>query len=619
MVFPYLVSSKRTFQWHVPLTAAVLLLAVASCRELPQLASGTVDGNASHSPGAVDAASSCGNAVCDAGESCQTCPHDCNLPNGNACPRVGILYSTWHLPAYTAMQAVQQSGQPQVTLEDVLRSRVAVGQPPSGTVLSMGQVLPPALNSTGVGFFYQHHPARGFYCIYKRRLPGALNYTAAHEGTYLAGLNVADCPNVEATLADHAQQLTSAGVDHVVTDMSNFANFDAAADALSLRPLEVLTQTWRSLRDQGIATPDIAAWVRIPDVGESVPDGAMALRVLALYNAQIAQPLLLRDRRTGKRVLFYFDTSTVDPKILQVLQSNGGANDILTVPLSYDGADSHWNITAACQQGVQLSDAPCSQTVSQPGPLGTEVPVSPSYQSHAFTAQGEQIGYAGLPFGATGIYNGVTLRKQFLTALAEQPNYVLLASWNQHVAQPVSVAAATFTLPPPGSLQSLGLETDASAANLSFFDDYGAEFSRDLEPTVENGDGLYKTMSACVHLMKDGATDCSDADNLCCQNSDFSATYAFYNGGVSFGMFTPSVTPSADMQAMYLCNNVVQGTERCQGQGNGTMLGYASLTKGGGMLRTLLLCQQTQLANYNTLDGTCGTSGARATFVGYVR
>lgn len=34
------------------------------------------------------------------------------------------------------------------------------------------------------------------YCIYKKRLPGDLNYNAAFEGAYMTYKNVTDCPNI---------------------------------------------------------------------------------------------------------------------------------------------------------------------------------------------------------------------------------------------------------------------------------------------------------------------------------------------------------------------------------------------------------------------------------------
>ena len=40
----------------------------------------------------------------------------------------------------------------------------------------------------------------------------------------------------------HAQQLVAAGVDYIVVDMTNLPEYDQTADAIQLRPFEVLVQ-----------------------------------------------------------------------------------------------------------------------------------------------------------------------------------------------------------------------------------------------------------------------------------------------------------------------------------------------------------------------------------------
>ena len=59
-------------------------------------------------------------------------------------------------------------------------------------------------------------PQLGFYCLYKRRLPGTLNYNPANEGRYQSYKNQPDCANITGILTQHAQWLTAAGVDFVV-------------------------------------------------------------------------------------------------------------------------------------------------------------------------------------------------------------------------------------------------------------------------------------------------------------------------------------------------------------------------------------------------------------------
>ncbi len=60
----------------------------------------------------------------------------------------------------------------------------------------------------------------GFYCLYKRRARGALNYNPANEGRYQSYSNQPDCQNITGVLTQHAQWLTAAGIDHVVVRMA---------------------------------------------------------------------------------------------------------------------------------------------------------------------------------------------------------------------------------------------------------------------------------------------------------------------------------------------------------------------------------------------------------------
>ena len=45
-----------------------------------------------------------------------------------------------------------------------------------------------------------------------------------------------------ALAAQHAQQLVAAGVDFIVVDMTNLPEYDQTADAIQLRPFEVLCE-----------------------------------------------------------------------------------------------------------------------------------------------------------------------------------------------------------------------------------------------------------------------------------------------------------------------------------------------------------------------------------------
>ncbi len=54
------------------------------------------------------------------------------------------------------------------------------------------------------------------------------------------------------------------------------------------------------------------------------------------------------------------------------------------------------------------------------------------------------------------------------------------------------------------------------AGQLGFVDTYGTSFGRDLEPTSENGDYLYRLAAACLKLYRTGARSCAGSNNACC-------------------------------------------------------------------------------------------------------
>ncbi len=43
----------------------------------------------------------------------------------------------------------------------------------------------------------------GFYCIYKRRTAGQMNYNAAHEGSYQTYTKQPDCTNISESFIMH--------------------------------------------------------------------------------------------------------------------------------------------------------------------------------------------------------------------------------------------------------------------------------------------------------------------------------------------------------------------------------------------------------------------------------
>jgi len=544
-------------------------------------------------------ATCCGNGVCDPGESCSSCAQDCKDTLGNACPRVGMLYEGWHLPAYTAVQQTAALGKPVLTVEDVLRSRVESGTPP-GPVYTFDQILNQNdLAGVAASFYYQASTAAGAYCIYHQRSPGALNYDASHEGNYGSG-PVPDCPGYQATLARHAGQLTSAGVDYVAVDMTNIADYNAFGDAIQLRPFEVVLEEWRALRQQGFKTPDVAAWQRL-----SAP-GAMVPYVLAVYDDPANAAMIPRDAKTGKKLFFYPDLTDVDPTLLASVAADGGKDDILPVPMWVSRqAEGSWSFFSQCQQGVLLDDGACAQTATTDSVVGSQLAVSPSYQ----------LGYGSLPFQAVGVYHGITLRKQFETAFASPPDWMFLSSWNEHVAQPQPNA--------PGV--SMGFETDPGIGNQAFVDTYGVEFSRDLEPTAEYGSMLYDLLTSCLRVYRKGSATCDQPSEPCCQGGAFNDRYAPVDGpGGQFVLYATALGPGAGRSALYACkasatDAFFSPAANCEGTQVVSQVGFVSTLKGGEMLRALRRCYGAGTGHAYSLTASCPAGTSLEAVLGYVR
>jgi hypothetical protein len=509
-----------------------------------------------------------------------------------------MFYLGWHQPAYTAVQQTKALGAPVLTVEDVIRSRVDTGTPP-GPIYTFADILE-TNNLTGVAanFYYQATTKTGPYCLVHPRKPGDVNYDATHEGNYGSG-QVPPCPMFAETLARQAAQLVAAGVDFIVTDQTNIADFSAFGDAIQLRPFEVVIEEWTKLRKQGFKTPDVAGWQRMAQPGTMLP------HVLNVYNEPENDKILLRDKKTGKKILFYPDVSDVDMSLVAEAASNGGKNDIVVVPMWVNRqVEGSWSFFAQCQQGAMIDDGPCSQTPTAASVVGSQLAVSPSYQ----------LSYASIPFQAPGVYHGITLRKQFETAFAVKPDWLFLSSWNEHIAQPQPNA--------PGP--SMGFETDATFAGQAFVDTYGVEFSRDIEPTQEYGSMIYDLAASCIRVYRKGSETCDQPNEPCCQGGNFSDRYATFNGaGGTFVLYAAPLGPDPSRAALYSCqaggsDDFFSPDPACEGQAVLANVGFVSTIKGGETLRALRRCFGPAGHHYS-LTADCPSGDHLEAVLGYVR
>lgn len=229
-----------------------------------------------------------------------------------------------------------------------------------------------------------------------------------------------------------------------------------------------------------------------------------------------------------------------------------------------------------------LSGSQCDQYVTTQSPLGKTMTVSPSYQVPGAVAS--------QAFGATGRLRGLTLKKQFEKVFREQPGFLMISSWNEHGAGPLFVRSygtpvgmgdrarpfpstpreqeadrlvsnryseliALYDLHSPASdrkqnalriksnlraefsipdfldfldlVQNKFPELGSALMNYSHYvDTYGAEYSRDIEPTQEYGREIYDLTSQLVRHYKLGHTSCDPGLPYCQMNLNYQVVAA---------------------------------------------------------------------------------------------
>ena len=330
----------------------------------------------------------------------------------------GILYEVWHSRAAQAM--ARQS--PQLTTELVIES---AGNLTLDDVFRVG----PAAD------IYNVQPQQGFYCLYRAR-PGQAP-------------PLPDCANISQTAAAHARLLTGMGLDYVAVDVTNWpmADVGGATDVSVLRPTEVLFEEWTALRAAGVATPAIAVWPCSP-AGSTT----WAYLLDTLYNNATFAPLVWT--LGGKKALFVpYTPSCYDPATVALMESNGGRNDVVVVPmwaLFGDGSGGGpwkqgvWGFFSPCTDAkgdfttsIVGADAPCNQystfynSTDGTGPL-MEVSASGGYM----------LSQCALPFASPGHLRGLTLARLFEAVLARQPPHVFLSSFNEFIGGRQAAASA---------------------------------------------------------------------------------------------------------------------------------------------------------------------------------
>lgn len=393
---------------------------------------------------------------------------------------VGMMYEGWHAPAFFGR------GTRNLTLEKVLQSNGG---------LTVGDMRTGWNGSLSMNFYFHKQPTNGFYCIYRKR---------ANESVSSCGLP--DCPNIPDTLARHAAMLTKVSVDYIVADSTNMISMGPPADALQLRPFEVVAEEWLALRNRGISTPQIAVWQNLQN-----PSGNLWEAYLlgsGVYNNPAYDQLILKDR--GKKV--FFVTADPDPTLKARIESLGFVVVVMWA-LRYNFNEGEYGFMSPCTNAGKFTTSvssdpsqPCNQLMTTRAPIGdrgTALTVGPSFQ----------LSYSSLPFAAAGKLGSLTLKKQFETAfkLHSQIDHLMVGTFNEHIAQPQPNPFGPDEI-------SMGLEKDPDNRNL-WVDMYGDGITRDLEPTAEDGGSLWSVFESCMRVFRSGATSCAGQPGTepCCQ------------------------------------------------------------------------------------------------------
>lgn len=551
--------------------------------------------------------------------------------------RVGIFYLTWHAYAYDAISRLPADSQ--LTLEDVIRG---------GDLQFSDMVYDAGLYNEAMAFHWSQEPAVGFYSLYRPRdgeqTPAEPNGAAAY-------------PDTASIAATHAAQLWDAGVDFVYVDLTNLTSNGDFADVLGVRPLEVLLEEWAALRRAGVPTPQVAAWLPMTNVGSAEP---IFRPVLEAYDN--AEPDLVLEH-DGQRVLFVVETSAapMDAGYRAEVEARG----VLPVPMWGNlGADelaagrAGW--MQPCTSGggfttIVSGATPCDQGYTTNSPLGTVLSVSRSFQ----------VGYASLPLQASGRLDGLTFQQQLRTALAVQPDYLLINAWNEHIAQPqANPYDATL-----GALRrSMGVTDSADAtADWLWVDMYGAEFNRDFEPTVEDGGAGYALLQSCLRVYRTGATQCADSSEACCQlapdpilvrsvrqaggatagdhvptvdaaeadaltatgawdqvcNPSYGPPGLCGGGTTGDGPFRLFASGGADRAPLYRCytgvDHFLSTDSACEGRTTESLLGYVATVQTSAAPRPLTRCYTASTVHLHWLDGDCPAGTTGEAVLGYVK
>ena len=614
--------------------------------------------------------------------------------------QVGMLYAVWHGLAASAQRyrtcvgfgptnTASDCAGPAVTVSDIITGHAQIKSARLRDVYVNDQLR------THSGFFYYlNRPLAGFYSMYRKR-PNepAISYS---------GLRVLDSLDTRTIARQHARQLLAANVDFVYVDLTNLPYRSDVADVLERRPLEVLFEEWHAMRLEGEPTPQIAVFAPAPVAqalkpGEIPPD-LLWKDYLDLYNRPEYDDLVARDPYTKKKLFFLVDyagavTQTYDEGSAVAIAANGNRHDVLTVRTGWPSGGletTRLGVTqwmSPCREGSVYgpatssiaSDRPCSQPYTPLPPASggilttaTFVNASASFHTNGSSRFG----------GASGANGGLTLKKTFERARSMHPDFLMLTQWNEHLAQPQAfdkestndgpIDPEVFAMGLEGDVREPGDDPNVVADGRDYFvDTYAFDYSRDMEPTVENDGRIYDVLRSCMRLYRVGGPvdACAGSGERCCtvsederflnvyslrraaSRTDYLVTTSLaersallgsnawleltnrYAGSTDFpqgappledkssGPFAIAASAGSDRVALYRCrasDHFLSLSSSCEGQDSDGLVGYVRALPGGSFLRPLLRCIRGQ-THLHALAASCPDGARLEQRLGFVR
>lgn len=509
----------------------------------------------------------------------------------------GILYSLWHTKAATLMKQLKDMGEPLYTVEQVIRS--------DGKLI-LNDVYAPL---GGGGDIYAATPAElGFYCMYRAR-PGEVGW-------------VPDCTNITQTATRHAKMLTDAGFDYITVDVTNWGVADDHAMIDILRPIEVLAEEWLKLRQKGIRTPNITVWPRVDPNADGTHTESWQWLFDNLYNLPKYEGLI--QKQEGKKLIFL--PSKVTPaygnaSLVAEIESNGGRNDVIVRSmmafLSPDAFEKGtWSFFPMCLTDKNIStvsmvgESSCNQRKTMVTNDTYEISASGSYM----------ISQGSLPFGSPGHFRGLTVQRTFEKILNEQPPHIFMSSFNEWIGgRQASAYGANTAI-------NIGLPNDPGK-KIVWVETYAAEFSRDMEPSVEGGNRTWLVASSCVQLYKAGK-NCRDApSSLCCDRKPteiFANAWALRKGNDSLVSTISAEVAELKEVFKYIeqCNPVIGPSVFCVNRSlkdarEGPFMLYSVQTRDT-PTRALYRCYSSEYQRHSLSVEPCENENVTQVLLGYV-